>query len=188
MKKNSHSFTKDPALRFAVTFVMLFALLYLSYLGLLGLTAPGNHYSPFLAHYFNLVHWLRILLLNSTKGLLTLMGYSTIVNEYNLLVAGHNLLLLNYDCLGFGVMCFFSAFVITYPKPLVKKIVFLVCGLVVIQSLNILRLTWLALFWKKTTNPLADHHTIFNITIYILIAIALYFWVKGPNKNTNAAN
>lgn len=188
MNKAKYGFTKDPAARFALKFVVLFGLLYLSYLGLLGLTSPGNRYSPFLAQYFNVVHWVRWLLLNSTKGLLTFLGYRTIINEYNLLVAGHNLLLLNYDCLGFGIMCFFSAFVIAYPKPLLKKIIFLVCGLLVIQSLNVLRLTWLALFWKKTSNPFADHHTIFNITIYILIAIALYFWVKSPNKNTNATN
>jgi exosortase/archaeosortase family protein len=104
-----------------------------------------------------------------------------------LLVAGHNMLLLNYDCLGFGVMSFFSAFVIAYPKPLLKKTIFLIGGLIVIQSLNVLRLTLLALYWKKT-NGYFDHHTIFNITIYILIAISLYFWIKTGNKQNNAPN
>ena len=75
-------------------------------------------------------------------------------------------------------MSFFAAFVLAYPKKLKSKITFLLTGLVCIQVLNVLRFVLLSIFWDKKSGMSFDHHTIFNIVIYILIAISLYFWVK----------
>jgi exosortase/archaeosortase family protein len=98
------------------------------------------------------------------------------------LVAGRGSITLIYSCLGLGVMSFFVAFVIAYPKNLKSKLIFLVTGLICIQALNILRFVLLALFWDKKSSMILDHHTIFNIAIYIIIAISLYFWVKHEDK------
>jgi exosortase/archaeosortase family protein len=85
--------------------------------------------------------------------------------------------------LGLGVMSFFAAFVLAYPKKIGAKIGFLLIGLIVIQLLNILRFVVLAIFWnKKEDEQIVDHHTIFNIIIYVIIAISLYFWVKRDDK------
>lgn len=82
-------------------------------------------------------------------------------------------------------MSFFIAFVIAYPKKLSSKLWFLISGLLGIQFLNIIRFVLLALFWSKKTNQVIDHHTIFNIIIYILIMICLYFWVKSKDRTIN---
>ena len=83
-----------------------------------------------------------------------------------------------YSCLGLGVMSFFSAFVIAYPKKLKPKLIFLASGILCIQLLNVIRFVLLALLWDKKSGMILDHHTIFNITIYLIIGISLYFWVK----------
>ena len=51
-------------------------------------------------------------------------------------------------------------------------------GIIGIELLNVLRFVLLAIFWDKNTRHIIDHHTIFNIFLYLVIAIVLYFWVK----------
>jgi exosortase/archaeosortase family protein len=104
-------------------------------------------------------------------------------------VAGHGAIKVVYSCLGLGVISFFAAFVLSYPKKLKSKIIFLIGGLVGIELLNIIRFILLALFWNKHDSQIFDHHTIFNIFIYMIIAVSLYFWVKhGEHKTTNEAD
>jgi exosortase/archaeosortase family protein len=129
-------------------------------------------------------------LLNTSTGILNLLGFSAICNNYDLLVAGRGSIQVVYSCLGLGVSSFFAAFVLAYPQHLKAKIIFIICGILTIEILNVLRFVLLALFWNKADSKIIDHHTIFNIIIYALIAISLYFWVKSADKdnNTYAAN
>jgi exosortase/archaeosortase family protein len=69
--------------------------------------------------------------------------------------------------------------VLAYPKRRKSKIIFLVSGILAIELLNILRFVLLAIFWTRKQIVTLDHHTIFNILIYIIISISLYFWVKA---------
>ncbi len=176
---------KNPAIKFIVTFLFLFLLFYYFNLLFLGITSPGNYYSHFLAINFNYIQWLRSLLLSGSALILRAFGFDVIYNHIDLLVAGKGTIRLAYDCLGLGVMSFFTAFVIAYPKKLSSKPWFLISGLLGIQFLNIIRFVLLALFWSKKTNQVIDHHTIFNIIIYILIMICLYFWVKSKDRTIN---
>ena len=75
-------------------------------------------------------------------------------------------------------MSFLRLFVLAYPKKFKSKWVFLISGIIGIELLNILRFVLLAIFWDKKGTHILDHHTIFNILIYLIIAITLYFWVK----------
>ncbi len=172
-------------LRFVFRFIVLFLLFYAFNLFYYGITSPGGHYSPFLDHYLNYIQGLRSLLLYVSTGLLKLLGFTAIRNDYELLVAGHSSIWIVYSCLGLGVISFFAAFVLAFPKPLKRKIIFLVTGIFAIEFLNVIRFMLLALYWNKNENKIIDHHTIFNIIIYIIVAISLYFWVKssdGENK------
>jgi len=92
--------------------------------------------------------------------------------------------------LGLGVMSFFTAFVLSYPIKLKSKAWFLTGGILGIQFLNIIRFVLLALFWNSAKDRVIDHHAIFNIILYIIIAVTLYIWVKRTDKliDTNAAN
>ncbi len=177
--------SKYNPIRFAVIFVTLFAGFYYFHIFYLGITSPGNYYSPFLTEHLNYIQWLRSALLYISKQILLGLGYTTITNHIDLLVAGRGHIALEYSCLGMGVMSFLAAFTIAYPKPVKEKIIFLSIGIFVIQLLNIARFVILALYWKPSEYHLLDHHTIFNAIIYTIIMAGLYFWIMRdlrPNK------
>lgn len=167
-------------LKFVFSFLVLFLLFYYFNILFFRVTTPGNHYIPFLANNLNYIQGLRWLLLNSSAAILNLFGFKAITDSTGLLVAGRGIIQLVYSCLGLGVISFFTAFVIAYPKPFRSKVIFIIAGIFSIELLNILRFMLLALFWDKRHGQIIDHHTIFNIIIYITIAISLYFWVKSP--------
>lgn len=176
--------------RFILKFIVLFTLFYYFNILFFGLTSPGNYYNAFLAEHLNYIAGLRLLLLKCSAGALGLCGFTVITNNYQLLVPGHPAIMLVYSCLGLGVMSFFTAFVLSYPVKFKSKTWFLISGILGIQFINVVRFVLLALFWSGTKERIIGHHTVFNIIIYIIIAVTLYFWVKRTDKllNNNAAN
>jgi len=171
--------------KFVSTFLLLFLLFYYFNILFFGITSPGSHYYPFLADYLNYIQGLRWVLLSSSAKVLGWLGFTAIHNGTELLVAGKGIIVLVYSCLGLGLISFFSAFVIAYPKKLKQKLIFLIAGILGIELLNVIRFVLLALFWNKKANQIIDHHVIFNITLYIIIMITLYFWVKQNDKAKN---
>jgi exosortase/archaeosortase family protein len=189
IENNNAGNWKEP-LKFVFTFLFLFLCFYYFNIGFFGITNPGKHYSAFLENHLNYIQGLRWLLLKCSVFILHLMGFTAITNNYELLVAGHDIIQVVYSCLGLGVISFFSAFVIAYPKNRPSKIKFLLFGILGIEFLNVIRFVLLALFWDKQKARIIDHHTIFNVIIYIIIAVSLYFWVKHPDNSNkkHAAN
>ena len=176
------------ALKFAIKFIGLFGLFYYGNIIFFGLTLPGNHYSAFLRYHLNYIGWLRWALLHSAASCLTALGYIAKVSDTELLVVGHGIVQLIYTCLGLGVMSFFAAFVIAYPKQLKPKLLFLIAGLMGIQFLNIIRIALLALYWNRSKARIIDHHLIFDVLIYIIIIVVLYRWVNNRATNVHATN
>jgi exosortase/archaeosortase family protein len=176
---------KNEPLKFVLSFIFLFPLFYYFNIFFFAITAPtSHHFNAFVAYHFNYISWLRELLLNCSAQILDFFGFTAITNEYDLLLAGHGAIRLVFSCLGLGVMSFFAAFVLSYPKKFKSKIIFLIAGILGIQILNILRFILLALFWNKHDSQILDHHTVFNISIYLIIAVSLYFWVKQEDNKT----
>ena len=178
---------KGSPLRFLLMFLGLFLLFYYFNIFFFSITSHGSHYIPFFDEHLNYIRWFRHLLLHISKTILNWLGYNAISNDYQLLVAGRGIIAVVYSCLGLGIMSFFAAFVIAYPKKLTPKLTFLFAGLVCIQLLNVLRFVLLSLFWNKQSTLIPDHHTIFNIIIYFLITLSLYFWIKQDNKPVASA-
>lgn len=168
----------NKPLRFAISFVVLFLVFYYFNILFFRATNPGEHYNAFLTEHLNYIQAFRSLLLFCTAHLLRLFGFGAVFNNYELLVAGHGTIRVVYTCLGLGVLSFFTAFVLSYPKPLKSKIIVLVLGVILIELLNIIRFMILALYGNSQVNKYVDHHTIFNIIIYIIISVGLYFWIK----------
>jgi exosortase/archaeosortase family protein len=181
---------KYSPFRFIAIFLVLFIAFYYFNIFFFGITSKGNHYNAFLDNHLNYIRVLRHGLLRSSAFIIDLFGFTSITNDYELLVAGHGTLRVVYSCLGLGVMSFFAAFVIAYPKNIRSKLLFLIPGLISIQLLNIARFVLLAILWDKKSGLIVDHHTIFNLIIYIIIVISIYFWVKHDNNQpiSNAKN
>ena len=146
----------------------------------MGITAPGNYYSLFLDEHLNYISGLRSTLLAASEVFLKWMGYKVYTSEYTLHaynVGGINVV---YSCLGFGVMSFFTAFVIAWPGKTIKnKLVFLLCGLLGIQLLNLARFILITLYWRSVDLPFQiDHHNLFNGLLYTILIAALYTWTN----------
>ena len=180
----------DPSVKFTILFLAIFLIFYYFNIYYFAATTPtSRHYNPFLANNLDYIKGLRLILLDTSTYILNLLGFTAIHDNYIMLVSGHGSIQVVYKCLGLGVISFFAAFVIAYPKPLKAKIIFIITGIVLLQILNVIRFMLLAVFWTKANSTLIDHHTIFNFIIYLIVAISLYFWVKKPvNKKQHATN
>jgi exosortase/archaeosortase family protein len=174
----------SPALIFVIKFLGLFAFIYGFYVLYLAMISSGGKlYAVFFDKHLNFISGLRYVLIESSAAILNILGYETRTNVYQMLVVGHNLVHVGYDCLGFGVMSFFTAFVIAYPGLLKTKLYFWGIGLLVIQLLNLSRFVILSIYWRPTKNVyISDHHTIFNIIVYMIIAISLYYYTRYQDK------
>ncbi|MDB5145701.1 MAG: hypothetical protein JWQ66_4414 [Mucilaginibacter sp.] len=184
LQKNAKTSSKRETapLKFIITFLVLFPFFYYFNIFYFSrVSPPSAHYSAFLANNLNYIHGLRWGLLHASAQILSWFGFAAITDEYDLLVAGHGTLKLIYSCLGLGVISFFAAFVLSYPKKWKRKVIFLFTGILGIEALNIVRFVLLALFWNKHAERILDHHTAFNISIYLIIAVTLYFWIKDDH-------
>lgn len=184
---------KNPAVRFALLFVGLFCVFYYFHIFFNGIVTPGGLYSGFLDQHLNYIKGLRNFLLYATSESLTLLGYHNRTSDLALLVVGRGIIILSYDCLGLGVMSFFTAFVIAYPKSRKSKVILLLAGLIGIQALNIIRFILLSIYWQQKGKGWGiDHHTLFNVIIYVLIVITIYFWINdrqsSKSSKINVAN
>ncbi|MDB5013237.1 MAG: hypothetical protein JWQ25_1439 [Daejeonella sp.] len=184
MLKNFTDFLKkNPTQRFVLIFLSTY--IFLDYFSVfyMGITSPGNYYSSFLDNNLNYVRGLRHFLISSTASILQHWGYTvtttdTMLHAYN--VGGFNIV---YSCLGFGLMSFFLAFVIAYPKRLKSKLIFGIVGLITIQILNILRLLLITLYWTKSIFAgRINHHTLFNVLLYIILLFIVVLWVNSKDK------
>ncbi|SDT53281.1 exosortase/archaeosortase family protein [Mucilaginibacter mallensis] len=189
-KKAGKASGSNQIIKFIFSFIFLFLVFYFFNIMFFGLTSQGNHYSPFLAEHLNYIQGLRSLLLSTSASILNMLGFTAITSNTEMLVVGHQAIQVVYSCLGLGIISFFTAFVLAYPKPLKKKLIFIAAGIFIIELLNVIRFVLLGLYWNKNAAKTIDHHTLFNIFIYIIIAISLYFWIKNPvtENKEHAAN
>lgn len=174
---------QQPRYRFLVLFIGLYLIFYFFNLFYIGITAPGGWYFSYWDKHLNYVHWLRDFLLWASSNTLNLLGYQTKTSRYELLVVGHGKISLVYSCLGFGVMSFFAAFVLAWPAILRAKISFVIIGLLIIQILNILRFVLLGLYWQSASGYIGiDHHFVYNLIVYLIIALMLFIYVNTQKK------
>ncbi|MEJ2881694.1 exosortase Y [Pedobacter sp. GR22-6] len=164
---------------FLIRFVILFSLLYGTHIFFIAVSTPGGFYIKWFDQHINYIKAWRKLDIHASAFLLRNFGYTVYTNETGLSVRHYSGFRLVYSCLGYGIMSSFTAFVLAFPKPLKTKFGFIFLGVITIQLMNILRLVLIALFYKS--DNFFDHHLLFNISIYLLIALFIYLWTDTPN-------
>ena len=188
-QEHIHKVKHHKPYRFAIRFLSVFTLLYLFNLSFIGVTASGGLYIEWLDKHLNYIAQWRALNIHSTAMLLKLLGQQVETGIYTLTVQNHSGFRLAYSCLGYGVMSFYAAFIVAFPKPAKSKGLVLFIGLLLIQTLNILRLTTISLFWKPAhANAWIDHHLIFNIIIYAILLYILLIWSRQKNNANGSPN
>ena len=128
---------------------------------------------------------LRVAILWGAKGFLWLLGYQTyIVHTFYLKMLMGRSVHVVYSCLGYGIISFWLAFVFANTGSFKKKALWMVCGVLVIWSINVIRIALLLLAINNKWNLFLglDHHSLFNITTYLFIFIGIYFYDRSNNK------
>ena len=170
---------------YLVKFSLLFCFFYFGTVALIGITAPGGYYVPFIAEYLNYIDWLRSSLLFASKQLLRLLDYHPYINNKYELYAKYNVgIRMVYTCIGYGVMSFWAAFVMANKGSWKRKTVWILGGLFALWFINVLRITLLIVALdKKWPMPLGlDHHTWFNIVAYSLIFLMIYLYDRSSSS------
>ncbi|MEO6669118.1 MAG: hypothetical protein ABIN36_06560 [Ferruginibacter sp.] len=181
-------FSDKHFIKFSVKFLLIFSVCYFGTLILIGAVAPAGFYSPFAEKYLDYVGFIMGSLIDASKFLLSFFGINTyrapffvirVVNGSGVQVA--------YDCVGYGVMSFWIAFVLASVTTLKKKILWLLGGLLLLWVINVCRISLvLVANYRNWNTPVGlDHHTVFNIVAYLAIFIMMYFFSKNSvNENT----
>lgn len=165
-------------LRFLIVFTAVFAFCYFGSLAVIGLSAPGGQYSPFVARYLDFISWIRWALLAGSKGFLSIVGIDTYITpQYHIRYVNGKGVFLAYDCIGYGVMSFWIALVTALPGTFKNKLSWILKGIFILYLINVARISlFLVVTNRNTEMPLGlDHHTWFNIFAYLAIFILLYF-------------
>jgi exosortase/archaeosortase family protein len=180
------SLKKYPFIIYLLKFISLFSILYYCTIAVIGLAAPGGYYISFIENYLNYVSWLRFSLLHAAKEVLYILGFTTcIVNIYTLHFESGKGVHIGFDCLGYGVMSFWAAFIIANDGSISKKIKWAAVGLIVLWCINVLRISLLMIAinkkWQFSFG--LDHHSWFNIGAYACIFIGIYLFDKSQKKS-----
>ncbi len=143
-------------------------------------------------------------LMYSSKGLLTLLGFNPTIIYSNqiyyypvfaLQIGQGGLVFLGISCLGILLMAPFAALIIAYPGRARTKLWFIAVGCLVIQILNIIRISLLTVLLSYYGIPVdkgvnifgittASHHDVFNFIIFIFIFLMFILWVRKFSKTS----
>lgn len=176
---------KYPFAIYLLKFFGIFCVFYYGTIAFIGLAAPGGYYIPFFDHYLNYVAWLRSSLVVGCKVFLSLVGFESYQSGiYNLRVMKGIGIHIGFDCLGYGVMSFWTAFILANKGSWIKKMKWISGGLILLWLINVCRLSlFLIAINKDWPEPLGlNHHIWFNVFAYTCIFTCIYFYDQSAKK------
>lgn len=157
------------------------------------------------AGWMMLYHWvihpwgkLDTLVINDSSlwalWVLDTLGFSTFQGNHETIrtigIAGTHGLWIGDPCNGLTLFALFSLFILAYPGKWKHKAWFIPAGIVLIHTLNILRIVALCIITQKAPDWLNFNHTyLFQILMYGFIFLLWYIWIKKfstPSKDAAA--
>ena len=151
---------------------------------MIGLASEGGYYSKFVHDHLDYVSWIRVTYIKGVGLISSLFGYATIVEPGFLIrVINGRGVIIAYDCVGYGVMSFWAAFVLSQRALFTKKMLWLITGLMSLWCINLWRIALFMIAINKGWGmPLGiDHHTWFNILAYSFILLMIYYFDKSQH-------
>lgn len=120
-----------------------------------------------------------------TSGwLLKLSGYDVSVQNSSIYINGEEMVRVGAACNAMVLMALFAGFIIAFPGPLVGKMIYIPFGIFIINILNLLRVTLLALnaYYSEQTLDF-NHKYTFTLLVYVAIFFLWMIWVKKTKSN-----
>lgn len=169
-------------------FLFIFLFLYYGTFFFIGITAKGGYYVAWLDEHLNYVRWLRNVLLYGSKFIVELSGYHARIRDaYSLQINNANSVILIYECLGYGVISYWIAFIISNDGSLSFKLKWLFAGIAIILLSNMTRIAIIAIAvyskWKMSLHM--EHHAFYNIISYSIIIILSLLYMRKVNGIKN---
>ena len=95
---------------------------------------------------------------------------------------------IGYDCIGYGILSFWYAFILANRSVLMRKVKWLVVGTIVILAINVIRINMLLIavngIWPALLN--LDSHFWFNVVAYLATFIMIYLYDLSCKKDVRA--
>ncbi len=167
---------------YLLKFIAIFCICYFGTLAIIGLSAPVGYYSPFVSKYLDYVKWIKLSLMSATGLLLSIFSIETHTEPGFLIrINGGRGVIIAMDCVGYGVYSFWIAFVTANNGQILKKILWIISGVVALWLVNVIRITlFLTAINRGWPMPLGiDHHTWFNIAAYLLIFLMIWLYDRS---------
>ena len=141
---------------------------------------------PFISSRWEIFNdWVRLILLNGTSFVLSLLGHTVVINGATGYVTalGMGTLGIGNYCIGIRLWIYFSELIIAYPGKWKKKLPFILFGIVCINLMNICRFVGLMYVVAYKPSLLAfSHEYLFNYIIYGFAVFMLYLWITRFNS------
>ena len=152
---------------------------------MIGITTPGGYYLAFADRYLDYISGLRYLLLHTSKGLLSLLGFDVYLKDgYTIKMVNGRGVQVVYSCLGYGLLSFWIAFIIANKMAFRSMLKMMMGGVLVIFLLNVFRISLMLIsvnkHWPSLLN--LDNHTWFNIVAYGAIFCMMYLFDRSQKK------
>ena len=134
--------------------------------------------------------YLTLAVVDASVYALKLLGYSAAAKDIMVQIDGEDTVFVYHACNGMILMALFIGFILAFPGPIKKKLFYIPFGLIIINVLNVLRVTALALnahYFHQTLS--FNHKYTFTVIVYAAIFALWMLWVKkfsGLSKNANA--
>lgn len=172
--------------------IALVLVLYYFFLGYGALVSPeGNQYNAFLDHNLNFIDWYRRTIMLFSNTIAHAFGADSYIASHQMMKLGNNIEFeIWFPCLGFGVMSFWLSFIVNSTSSLKRKFTWAALGIVAIWFINCLRIALLIISvdrnWPQSSY--IDHHDMFNIMAYIIIAMLMYYYSKNDRQELLVPN
>ena len=185
----SKSNSNYPIIMFLAKFGILSVLFYYFNLFYIGITGKGGaFYSSFLDQNLNYIKWWRDSLMYLSTQVLSFVGLNSTVYYYNFKITNGPTVWVGWSCLGYGVSSIWAALLFSYPFRHINRWKYLVLGLFVIYSINVLRIAGVGYAYTYYRNIKIDHHLVFNICTYIFIFLMIRFLIKKEAAHVHTGN
>ena len=174
-----------PVIRFLLLFLGTYALLSALYFIFLAWSEGGSYYPDFFTHLVSI----------QSEAVLFAFGYEPSLQldaQYpmmRVLLFDTYVGNINEGCNAISVMILFVSFVIAFAQKFKKTFLFILGGLVLIYTTNIIRIVILSVaLYKYPESSKFLHDIVFPGIIYGMVFLLWLFWVRTISKTAHEKN